>query len=215
MMYSYVIDIDDGAAPNPYYGYCTLVICKPKIRKKANFGDWVMGTGNRDVGNNKIVYAMKVTEIMDFQHYFNDKRFQKKIPTFDKRDEFCHLGDNIYKPTPEGFKQLPSVHSNNKNENVKNKQHDLGLNLEKNRVLISDDFYYFGDKAIELPKKLLNLTKKGQAHKSLSISDEDIQELEEFISGYTKGINGKPNNLLTPEQVLDTSCIKIDKCCTE
>lgn len=32
-LYTYCIPYDDGAAPNPYWGICTLVICKPVIRR--------------------------------------------------------------------------------------------------------------------------------------------------------------------------------------
>lgn len=39
-IYSYVLRYDDGVAPNPYGGVCTLAICKPVIRKKPK---WVIG----------------------------------------------------------------------------------------------------------------------------------------------------------------------------
>ncbi len=38
-LYTYCIPYDDGAAPNPFWGQCTLVICKPRIRKVARPGD--------------------------------------------------------------------------------------------------------------------------------------------------------------------------------
>jgi len=44
-LYTYCIPYDDGAAPNPYWGICTLVICKPVIRRTAEVGDWIVGTG--------------------------------------------------------------------------------------------------------------------------------------------------------------------------
>lgn len=40
-LFSYILKIDDGAAPNPFWGQCTLTICKPKIRKTADNGDWL------------------------------------------------------------------------------------------------------------------------------------------------------------------------------
>ncbi|MGC9261259.1 MAG: hypothetical protein ACP5I8_14435 [Phycisphaerae bacterium] len=42
-LFTYTIKIDDGAAPNPFHGLCTLVICKPAIRRCAKAGDWVVG----------------------------------------------------------------------------------------------------------------------------------------------------------------------------
>ena len=211
-MYSYVLRYDDGAAPNPFYGYCTIAICKPAIRRVANFGDWIIGTGNAKIGNDKIVYAMKVTYCMDFQKYFKDNRFQAKIPRFDNFDKHCHLGDNIYKPTGNGFEQLPSVHSDGYKENLKNKLHDLGKNLHNNRILVSDHFYYFGDNAVDLPENLRFIFKKGQWHKS-DFTNEQVAEFENFIKGlgFEPGIHGKPNNILTPEEVLDDTCIKCNK----
>lgn len=38
-IYSYVLRTDDGAAPNPFWGTCTLTICKPVIRRTAHIGD--------------------------------------------------------------------------------------------------------------------------------------------------------------------------------
>lgn len=66
MLYTYCIPYDDGAAPNPYWGICTLAICKPVIRRVARVGDWVVGTGSShspigDVAG-AVVYAMQVTE---------------------------------------------------------------------------------------------------------------------------------------------------------
>jgi len=214
-LYSYVLEKDAGAAPNPFYGHCTLAICKPAIRRNAHFGDWVVGTGNSKTGNDKLIYAMKVTEVMDFKNYFNDKRFEKKKPIFDNRDEYCHLGDNIYQPTADGFNQLPSVHSKGSEENLKNKLHDLGEKLENNRVLISDNFYYFGNHAVALPNTLHSIIKKGRAHKFTSINRKEIEEFENFISSFEKGINGEPNDLLTSKNILDIPCIKFNKCCED
>jgi len=47
-LYSYTIPIDDGAAPNPFWGTCTLAICKPAIRRTAKVGNWVVGLGSKN-----------------------------------------------------------------------------------------------------------------------------------------------------------------------
>lgn len=44
-LFSYVIPHDGGSAPNPYFGICTLAICKPVIRRTAKVEDWVVGLG--------------------------------------------------------------------------------------------------------------------------------------------------------------------------
>ena len=41
-LFSYVVRSDGGFAPNPFFGYCTLATCKPRIRKGALVGDWIV-----------------------------------------------------------------------------------------------------------------------------------------------------------------------------
>ncbi len=54
-IYSYVVRYDAGFAPNPFGEFSTLATCKPRIRKKIQVGDWVIGTGSvENVGNEKI-----------------------------------------------------------------------------------------------------------------------------------------------------------------
>ena len=45
--FAYILAFDSGFAPNPFYGYCTLADCKPKIRKQAQVGDWIIGLGSK------------------------------------------------------------------------------------------------------------------------------------------------------------------------
>jgi hypothetical protein len=49
IIYTYRLDHDLGLAPNPFGKFCTLTVCKPKIRnsKKLKLGDWVIGTGSK------------------------------------------------------------------------------------------------------------------------------------------------------------------------
>ena len=49
-IYIYTVPVDDGAAPNPYGGVCTLAICKPNLRKIAKVDDWIIGL-NSDVNS--------------------------------------------------------------------------------------------------------------------------------------------------------------------
>lgn len=81
-LYSYIVARDFGFAPNPFFKFCTLATCKPKIRKHASVGDWVIGTGAkvRYGYSGRLVYAMQVSEILDFDTYWNDERFLQKRP---------------------------------------------------------------------------------------------------------------------------------------
>ena len=63
-LYAYAITRDFGFAPNPFHGNCTLATCKPRIRKSANVGDWVLGIGGASLKSvqKKCILLMKVTQ---------------------------------------------------------------------------------------------------------------------------------------------------------
>ena len=68
-IHSYVVRYDSGFAPNPFYGYCTLATCKPNIRRSADIGDWVVGSGSNDRTvrrGGRLVYAMRVRIVVKF-----------------------------------------------------------------------------------------------------------------------------------------------------
>ena len=97
-LFSYVVEHDTGHAPNPYFCFCTLCRCKyrshrggrPNViglaRRAKEKGEvvWVVGTGgtnrNKSAGNGKIVYAMRVDEVLSREEYYKDPRFQRKKP---------------------------------------------------------------------------------------------------------------------------------------
>lgn len=160
-LYSYCLKIDDGAAPNPFYGVCTLVICKPAIRRTAQVGDWIVGLGsaNSPIGDiyDKIVYMMKITQKMTMSEYdkYCPVHLPGKIPKWTSADYRERAGDCIY-----DFRTVPptvrnSVHSE------KNRKKDLG----GENALLSDRFYYFGDKPIPLPDYLMPLIHSTQGHR--------------------------------------------------
>lgn len=101
-LFSYCIPYDDGAAPNPFWGLCTLAICKPRIRQSAKIGDWVVGTGSAasPVGDvtGKVVYAMLVTQKMTMEDYdrFTQSKLPRKIPVVDSANLRKRFGDSIY-----------------------------------------------------------------------------------------------------------------------
>jgi len=154
-LYSYVVARDYGFAPNPFYGSCTLATCKPRIRKTAQVGDWVVGTGSKTRGREShIVYAMRISEAMSFDEYWKDFRFQKKKPNLrgSKKQAF---GDNIYhRDAKTGrWHQEDSHHSNP--DGAPNKGNIVN-DTQANRVLVGDDFTYWGGSGPKLPKRLRN-----------------------------------------------------------
>lgn len=154
-LYSYVVRYDSGFAPNPFYGWCTLATCKPRIRHSAKIGDWVIGTGsdNRLVKRGgHLVYAMQVTEVLTFNEYDSDRRFQSKKPYRQgSRKQSC--GDNIYfrNAAKTRWLQRDSFHSNDDGTcRADHVRRDTGVD----RVLISERFVYFGGDGPLIPRTL-------------------------------------------------------------
>jgi hypothetical protein len=180
-LFSYCVRYDGGAAPNPFCGICTLVICKPKIRLVANKGDWIVGLGsvNSPIGDisSKVVYAMKVTEKMTMQKYdeYCQIYLQAKIPQWHSKDDYrLRLGDCIYDYS-EG--ELPkmrlSVHDK------RNRERDLS----GEHALLSNHFFYFGNKPVELPNNLKAIIHTSQGHKS-NANQPYVDEFVKWINGY-------------------------------
>jgi hypothetical protein len=162
-LYSYCLRWDDGAAPNPFWGVCTLVICKPAIRRTARPGDWIVGLGGTGspLGDLScyVVYAMRVTTRMTMSDYdrYCRRRLPNKIPRWGSRTFERRIGDCVYDFAAGGEPSIRrSVHSE------ANRRVDLG----GQNALLSDHFFYFGDHAIELPKALLPIIHPTQGHKS-------------------------------------------------
>ncbi len=194
-LYSYCLRIDDGCAPNPYYGICTLAICKPAIRRTAQVGDWVVGIGSKNFKGKSyegmLVYAMKVTQKMTMQEYdsYCKNNLPKKIPDIlNKKYERC-VGDSIYDFDihPDGH-LLPSVH----------KQINKKTDLSGKNVLLSNHFYYFGTKAITVPDHLKGIIIQGRSHK-VHLNDHLKEEFVMWIEsqGYTLNkLYGKPQFII-------------------
>ncbi len=145
-LYIYVVDRDFGFAPNPFHGYCTLATCKPQIRQHAQIGDWIMGVGGRRLkATGRCIYLLKVSEIMTFNEYWSDIRFQKKKPVRNG-SLVMMVGDNIYhqQTDNDSWIQEDSHHSNSDGTyNLENLKRDtFSVN-----ILISEHFYYFGKSA--------------------------------------------------------------------
>lgn len=179
-VFSYVVEHDGGHAPNPYFGICTLCLCKYRkkttsrknVVERAVPGDWVIGTGGanlkKSAGHGTLIYAMRVDEKLTRQRYFLDRRFRNKKPrqngTYAQKQ-----GDNIRPRTP----------------------------FERNEqlALISRHFYYFGANAIRIPKnKFRNLEKSGPRFRS-DFDDAYIARFLKWLeteAGFKPGKYGDP-----------------------
>ncbi|HLH24713.1 MAG TPA: hypothetical protein VK066_19500 [Chloroflexota bacterium] len=192
-LYTYCIRYDNGAAPNPYWGICTLVICKPQIRRAAQVGDWIVGTGSRssplgDISG-QVVYAMKVTKKMTMAEYdsFTIDQLPQKIPDWGGSDYRRRIGDSIYDFSVDPPAQRRGIHTEDRRER------DLGGHF----ALLSDHYVYFGDQPKRLPEHLLPIVRHGQGHRSRA-NDPYLDDFVDWIAGL-----GCPSNMLDgqPQQL--------------
>lgn len=139
--YAYIVPIDDGAAPNPYGGVCTLAICKPNLRKVAQEGDWVLGFVNSEENTSErlLLYAMKVTKVLSMSDYdaYTKDALPIKIPDIKSTCLQKQMGDSVYDFSVENVALRPSVHSLCTKE----------MDLDGKNVLLSEYFYYFGSQS--------------------------------------------------------------------
>jgi Nucleotide modification associated domain 2 len=200
IMYSYLIEHDLGLAPNPFGQYCTLAVCKSEIRKskKLCIGDWIIGTGSHDLEETtklklrgKLIYAMQVTERISLEEYWVDERFQYKKPVMNGT-LVTMFGDNFYhKDAKSNWIQEDSAHS--KTNGTCNLEH-LRKDTRGENVLISENFYYFGNQAPQIPKHLLNVCHTTQGQKIVAPEELATTFIDWVTTNFSKGIHGDPLN---------------------
>jgi len=210
-MYVYVVDRDFGFAPNPFHGYCTLATCKAPMRKQVEIGDWVLGVGGgRLDATGRCVYLMKVTEIVTYNDYWRDLRFQRKKP-LRNGSSVMMVGDNIYHKGPDGqsWLQEDSQHSNSDGTpNLDN----VRIDTESDHVLISKHFYYFGSKAPEIDLESIGYQNGRNYAKKFLGDAEIIKFIKNIEQQYRIDVNtiiGLPFNFNEAAKRVDQATSKI------
>lgn len=153
-LFSYVVAYDYGFAPNPFHSVCTLATCKPNIRRSAEVGDWVLGTGSRRYGlEGQVVFVMRVSAAMAFNAYWEDAIFRCKRPNL-RGSVKQAFGDNIYSTDKNGeWLQRNSHHSlSDGSPNVLNIERDT----QTDRVLVGTEYAYWGGSGPTIPVKFRN-----------------------------------------------------------
>jgi hypothetical protein len=162
-VFSYVIEHDLGFAPNPFHGFCTPACCKPFIRKNADIGDYVLGTGAvRPKLRGHVTYWMRVSEILTFDEYWSDPRFRRKRPAM-SGTTILRYGDNIYHRDDSGLlRQEDSFHSREDGRvSPGDFERDTG---RTEKVLIGREFAYWGRAGIPLPPDLQCFVRRQKWH---------------------------------------------------
>ena len=196
-LFSYIVRYDSGFAPNPFHGYCTLATCKPGIRRHAQLGDWLVGTGSNARAVRRggyLVYAMRVTEVLSTEEYWADGRFEGKKPDM-YYNWIAASGDNIYEPIGRGqWRQLSSYHS--ADDGSPSEAH-TARDTRVKRILVSDDFIYFGAEGTELPARFRD---GGEQNLLRSRRNYQRERREEVVAAFedwfrslgVQGFQGKP-----------------------
>jgi hypothetical protein len=187
---SHVIKVDTGLAPNPFHGYCTSALCTPShTRLKLKQGEWlIVHSPIRD--RNRLVYAMRISDMLSMNEYFYDDRFAQKKPKPDgSLEEQC--GDNIYyKNNLDEWKRLPSPFHNC----CSNFKKDVGNDFKGRPVFVADHFYYFGCRRVAIPPKLEGVIRHSQGTRYTEdpLATEFVSWLE---ANYEPGVRGIPANM--------------------
>ena len=128
---------------------------------------------------------------LTFGYYFNDPLYASKKPS-----EENPLGDNIYEPLDIGrFRQLSSSCHDSRHHD-----HDLSVN----RVLISQEFYYFGSKAPRLPAECEPVVRSTQAHLRIR-GDKHDNRYRAFLT-LLEWLERQPSGILAPPSLDEIVC---------
>jgi hypothetical protein len=194
-LFSYVVVHDAGSAPNPFWGVCTLVLCKPAIRRTAQVGDWIVGTGSAqsdiDDVQGKVIYVMQVTDKMTMREYeaWAQEHRPEKVPDPRNHDPRRWVGDAVCDFSVDPPRKRPGPRDDS------NRKTDLGGGY----ALLSEHFFYFGDRARELPEHLQEVVLRRQGHRSR----KNAPYVEPFVDWLT-GLGLQPNELYGDPPLLPT-----------
>jgi len=129
----YKMTDDNGGAPCVQNGFLSIAICKPRIRKAAKIGDWLIGVGGSRL-ENRFIYMAEVTDTAENGIYYTH-------PSFAGRP------DRIYEFNSEDILKIrKNARYHSDGASILS---DAGLQDEKGyfpsaRVLISLNFRYLG-----------------------------------------------------------------------
>jgi hypothetical protein len=146
-------------------------------------GDWFVGVTSRQRGD-RLLYAMQVAEVLSFEQYATDPRFESKKPVRNGPwQQRC--GDNLYYQDERGeWRQRPSHFHDTAEDRKKDLRHP--------KVFIGDHFYYFGQKAVAIPPAYEDLIWRRQGCKC----SHDPALVDGFLdwlqSHFQPGLHGEP-----------------------
>jgi hypothetical protein len=146
-------------------------------------GDWILGTTTSARGK-KLLYSMQVSEILNFNNYYEDTRFRDKKPII-RGNWQQRVGDNMYYQDADGgWKQHQTLHHH--------KQEIVKKDLKHPFVFIGTKYFYFGKHAIDIPAEFNSLIWNRQGCKT----DHEADVINSFTNwlqnNHEPGIYGNP-----------------------
>lgn len=106
----------------------------------------------------RLIFAMRVDEVLDFDAYWSDPRFRVKRPVLNGSLKQVY-GDNIYHHQGRRWLQENSHHSQHDGRiNRANSSKDTSVN----RVLTARHFVYFGTQAPTIPARFRSYGKESE-----------------------------------------------------
>jgi hypothetical protein len=202
--YKYKIEHDFGLAPNPFGEFCTLAVCKSQIRSNKNLeiGSWIFGIGSKKLREyyQRLIFCMEVEEKLPLEQYWDDPRFQyKKVVENGSLQQL--YGDNIYHIVNGEWVQEDSAHS--KEDGITHEGH-LETDIDGKYILISQNFYYFGRNAIDVPNEFKSVICTDVRNWEYAEPEDDIENFIQWLEekGYRKRrLYGDPINWITEHGV--------------
>jgi hypothetical protein len=145
-----------------------------------------MGHSTAKTGH-KLIYAMKISEVLSFDDYYRDERFASKKPRRDRSwEDAC--GDNIYYQADDGaWKQHTTQFHNYPKSFAQDVKHP--------RVFVSEHFFYFGASAPGIPYEYQDLVRKSQGVKSSHARPLVVEFTRWLESSFVPGRLGIPRDL--------------------
>lgn len=169
-LWSYVLAKDVGIAPCVDEGILTLCTCKPKIRKGARVGDWVLARMPVRFGRTRVAWVGRVAEVIEMGEYAARYPLRPDALYYRAADaKLTHRG-GLY-------------HASKKDRD----DDRSGLNC-----LRCEPFWYFGGSGHQIPDLLEFLCNVQRGHRKFSLDQSGFDELRKWLAAWPPGVHGEP-----------------------
>lgn len=221
----YVVNVDFGMAPNVTDGICTLATCKPALRAYTDLGrQWIVGMGGAksrtpdpykpgglrtENWKDRLIYVMAPEERLTYDEYYNDPRFQSRIPKAENDP-----GDNIYFQDNTGkYRVTERFNDVHKVQAGKPFAGFMDNDMRNGPyVLVARKFWYFGDQAPSLYEQASvseglaeTLRDTFRGHKIVAEPNQVTEFSDWLHQNFKPGIHGKPRQEYLLEKNMLTS----------